>query len=132
MWNFLPEDIEACLRKRPWLANLEKMENTCLRDIVQAERDRDQWYTADEAQVFFGLHDHPRAGALLRYIRRGLVKAKRQPGAGGLGEYVIRKSAIDRALKRRPLLGQYGYVQAVTDIKVKAMLRYLERFYAGT
>ncbi|MDP2730280.1 MAG: hypothetical protein Q8O55_07350 [Dehalococcoidales bacterium] len=90
-----------CLRRRPWLVKPDSMPQSYFRSLVREEWERDPWYSCVEAQRFLGLHDE-HANAVHRYIRRGWIKAERKPGAGGLGEYVIRKSAIDYFIKNDP------------------------------
>lgn len=98
-WRFEYEDIEACLRARPWLVDLKRVETGYFRSMVREAWEKDPWYDCYEAAPFLGLVDH---NAVHRYIHRGWLKAERRPGAGGLGEYVIRRSAIAEMLKNDP------------------------------
>ncbi len=67
--------------------------------MVKEEWDRDPWFTAEQAAPKLGLIDH---NAVKRYIRRGWLAAERKPGAGGLGVWIIRQSAIAKLLKNDP------------------------------
>ncbi len=132
MWNFQHEDIVACLQHRPWLVNLVDMETHFFRSIVQKEWDKDPWYNCKQAQAFLGLYGAT-ADAFKMYIRRGWIRAERRPGAGGQGEYVIRKSAIDYFLAHdpRPVLRAETLANIAMKRRVKMMLRRMERFYAA-
>ncbi len=103
VWSFSYEAIEKCLRERPWLVNLQKMERSYFRTIVQEEYDRDPWYNSGEAAQFFGLVDF---NAIHRYIHRGWLQAFRRPIVGGIRTgswgFIIKRSAIDAMLKNDP------------------------------
>ncbi len=102
-WSFEYDDILACLRERPWLVNLSRMERSYFRSIVREEFDKDPWYNCKEAAPFFGLVD---INAVHRYIYRGWLPAIRRPvycasGNGSWG-WVIRRSSIEVFLKDDP------------------------------
>jgi hypothetical protein len=101
VYHFEYEDILSCIRKRPWLVKPLSMPQSFFRSIARDKWDKDPWYDAHEASVLLGLKDK-QCNALHRYIKSGWIPAERRPGAGGLGEYVIRKKAIDYFLKHDP------------------------------
>lgn len=105
VYHFEHDDIIECIKQRPWLVKPTSMPPSYFRSIAREEWDKDPWYDGKEASSLLGLID-PHGGALHRYIKKGWIPTTRRPGAGGLGEYVIRKSAIDYFLKNdpRPLL----------------------------
>ena len=82
------------------------MPESYFRAIAREEWAKDPWYNCKQAQAFCGLYN-PHADAFHRYIRRGWIHAERRPGAGGLGEYVIRKSSIDAFLANDPRVALY-------------------------
>lgn len=95
MWFFTDEQIEACLRRRPWLVNLKKVESyNNFRRVVQDEWNRDPWYTAVAAGPKLGVC----SDVLKRYIGQGWLKGEKMPGPGRT-QWVIRQSAIDEFLK---------------------------------
>lgn len=102
-WSFEYEDIIACLKKRPWLLNPSRMEQSYFRTIIREEFDKDPWYGCKDAAPFMGLVD---INAVHRYIYRGWLPALRRPvyGANGHGSWgwVIRKSSINLFLKNDP------------------------------
>ncbi len=98
-WRFEYEDIVACLQRRPWLVDLKRMGQSYFRSMVREVWEKDPWYNAYEAAPLLGLVDH---NAVHRYIQRGWLNTERRAGAGGLGEYVIRRSAIDEMLANDP------------------------------
>ena len=98
------------------------MPESYFRAIAREEWAKDPWYNCKEASAFFGLID-PHADALKRYIRRGWMQAERRPGAGGLGEYVIRKSAIDTFLHHDPRPELYHTHRSEAAIERRALIR---------
>ncbi len=106
-WRFEYEDIEACLQARPWLVDFKRMEQSYFRSMVREAYEKDPWYNAYDAAPLLGLVDH---NAVHRYIHRGWLKVERRPGAGGLGEYVIRRSAIEAMLAHDPRPEHERYV----------------------
>ncbi|MFH0808849.1 MAG: hypothetical protein V2A77_00020 [Pseudomonadota bacterium] len=111
-WRFEYEDIEACLRKRPWLVDPKRMEQSYFRAIVRDAWQQDPWYNCYETAPLLGLVDH---NAVHRYLQRGWLKYEKRPGAGGLGEYVIRRSAIDEMLAHdpRPEHERYAFLKSM-------------------
>jgi hypothetical protein len=102
-WRFEYEDIIACLRERPWLVNLKRMERSYFRTVVREEYDKDPWYSTREAAAVLGLAD---INPVHRYIYRGWLPALRRPlvsrnGHGSWG-WIIRKSHIDAMLANDP------------------------------
>lgn len=118
--RFEYEDIIKCLRKRPWLVEPGSMPQSYFRTLVRQAWDSDPWYDVKEAQQFLGLHDE-HANAVHRYIQRGWLEADRRPGAGGLGEYVIRKRAIDRFLQNDPRPALYHEHRSAAAVKRRAL-----------
>jgi len=98
MWGFLYEDIVKCLRRRPWLVSIDRMEESYFRSIVQEQWDKNPWYSCREAAPLLGIKDH---NAVQRYIRSGWLPAVRKP-SGGTWEWIIRKRAIDAFLEDDP------------------------------
>lgn len=102
VWRFEYEDIVRCIRKRPWLVQIKRMEQSYFRTIALQEYQSNPWYTSGEAAPLLGLVDRD---AVQRYIKRGWLRADRRPGAGGHGEYVIRQKDIDAFLQDDPRPG---------------------------
>lgn len=102
VWRFEYEDIIRCIRKRPWLVQIERMERSYFRTIAQEEYQSNPWYTCNQTAPLLGVANHD---PIQRYIRRGWLRADRRPGAGGLGEYVIRQKDIDAFLQDDPRPG---------------------------
>lgn len=98
-WKFLDNNIEEFLRKKPWLLNLQKMQEHYFRTIVQEEYDKDPWYTCIEAAPLLGVKtDDP----VQRYIFHGWLKAEKKPGGPWTGVWIIRRSAIEHFLANDP------------------------------
>jgi len=98
-WKFLDKNIEEFLRKKPWLLNLQKMQEHYFRTIVQEEYDKDPWYTCIEAAPLLGVKtDDP----VQRYIFHGWLKAEKKPGGPWTGVWIIRRSAIEHFLANDP------------------------------
>lgn len=104
LWSFDYEDIETCLRKRPWLVDPRRMEQSYFRTIVHEEYEKDPWYTAAQAAPFMGIRD---PNAVHRYIYRGWLQAVKKPGGPWQGVWIIRKSAIDAFLANDPRKESY-------------------------
>jgi len=124
VWNFQYEDIIQCIEKRPWLANLDRMEESYFRSIVLEERRSNPWYTAEQAAPLIGVADH---APVQRYIIKGWLHADRRPGAGGFGEYVIRKKDIDAFLQDDPRPGNKS--EWAKAIRKKVLRREAQRRY---
>ena len=90
MWMFLEENIEKCLRQRPWLVDPENMERHFFRSIVKEEWQRDPWYTLTQAMPLLGLKN---PGTTLKYISRHWLAAEKGTSGGGK-QWIIRRSAI--------------------------------------
>lgn len=106
VWSFEYEAIIECIRKRPWLAHIKRMEQSYFRTVALEEYQSNPWYTCGEAAPLLGLVDH---NAVQRYIKRGWLRADRKPGAGGLGQYVIRQRDIDVFLLDDPRPGNRSW-----------------------
>ena len=91
VWFFDYEDIIECLRKRPWLVDLKKMETCYFRSIVQEAYDKNPWYTCAEAAPLLGVKDK---NAVHRYIYRGWLPAVKKPGGPHQGVWIIRLKDI--------------------------------------
>jgi len=102
-WRFEYDDILQCIKTRPWLCNLDKMEQSYFRAVVLQEYERDPWYNTREAAAFFGRID---INVIHRYIARGWLEAFRLPVTGKHGHgcwgWGIRKSSIDAMLAKDP------------------------------
>jgi len=95
-WSFQEKDIAECVRRRPWLVDINRILNdvgyrSYFRQIIREEWARDPWYTAREAAPLLGVSNHD---PVLRYINRGWLKAEKRP-VNIDGEWIIRKSVID-------------------------------------
>ena len=124
VWSFEYEGIIQCIRRRPWLANIERMEESYFRSIALEERQSNPWYTADQAAPLIGVADR---NPVHRYIIKGWLRAEKRPGAGGLGEYVLRKKDIDAFLLDDPRPGnKSSWMKA---IRKRVLLREKQRRY---
>lgn len=99
MWMFLEEDIVECLRQRPWLVNLKKMEDHYFHAIVKEEWQRDPWYALIQATSLLGLKT-PKS--TLQYISKHWLKAEKIASPGGKGKWFIRCSTIKAFLADDP------------------------------
>ena len=91
VWWFDYEDIIVCLQQRPWLCNLKRMPPSYFRSVVQAEWEKNPWYTKAEAGQFLGLAD---GNPVYRYIKMGWLPACRRPMGGGKGAWIFRHSDL--------------------------------------
>jgi hypothetical protein len=91
VWLFKYEDILKCLQERPWLVDPKRMPESYFRSAVRVEWEKDPWYNRHQAAQFLGL---AAPDAVYRYIRAGWLPANRRPMGGGLGEWIIRHSAL--------------------------------------
>lgn len=102
-WCFFEENIEKCLRERPWLCDLKKMERHFFRSIVQEEYDKNPWYTCLEAAPLLGVKT---ADTVNIYISKGWLKAERKPGGPWQGRWIIRQSEVQKFLAADPRPGK--------------------------
>ena len=120
VWDFQEEDIIECIERRPWLAVLDRMEESYFRSIARREWQTNPWYTADQAAPLIGVAD---CNPVRRYIIKGWLLAEKRPGGGGHGEYVIRKKDIDAFLQDDP---RPGNKSAIASTNRKRALRNLQ------
>lgn len=102
LWRFSEREITRCLRQRPWLVDVRRMEESFFRSVVIEEWKRDPWYGAAQAAPQLGvttLH------VVHRYIHLGWLPAERKPGGPHQGVWIIRKSAIEAFLQNDPRPG---------------------------
>jgi hypothetical protein len=100
MWNITEDDIVALLERRPWLADMNRMEDHhYFSSIVRTELERDPWYTARQAAPRLGVKTRE---AVLRYIHKGWLLAEKEPGGPEHRVWVIRESAIRAFLRNDP------------------------------
>jgi len=102
VWRFEYEDIIECIQKRPWLVQIERMEQSYFRTVAREEYQSNPWYTCQETALLLGIIDH---NAVQRYVNRGWLRADRRPGAGGHGQHIIRQKDIDAFLQDDPRPG---------------------------
>ena len=124
VWDFQEEDIIECIERRPWLAVLDRMEESYFRSIARREWQTNPWYTSETAAPLLGIVDH---NAVKRYIRRGWLHAERKPGAGGLGEYVLRKKDINAFLQDDPRPGNKSAIASRN--RKRSLLHLKQRMY---
>lgn len=93
VWSIDFENIVACLRLYPWLANRTKMPEHYFKELVQKEYADNPWYSLDEANKILGLRCRH---CIPRYIKRGLLKAEKAPGAPHQGVWIIRKKDLEK------------------------------------
>ncbi len=98
-WLFTERCVIRFLKDRPWLLNMERMEEHYFRSIVEAEWERDPWYSCEEAAQLLGVTTDD---AVQRYIHLGLLPAAKKPGGPWRGKWIIRHSAIDAFLSNDP------------------------------
>jgi hypothetical protein len=96
MWRFDRKDIDECLKARPWLVDIEKVKVRHFRKIILAEFTRDPWYSTAQAAPFLGVHPH----TLVKYLNQGLIAAVKKPSMCWQGEWILRRSAIDKYRQR--------------------------------
>jgi len=100
LWRFSERGVVDCLKQRPWLVDLKRMERHYFRSVVIKEWERDPWYTVEQAAPLFGF---TKPDAVYRYIHRGWLPAEKKPCLGTHeGVWIIRHSAIEAFLKNDP------------------------------
>lgn len=75
---FTREEVERCLRERPWLVNPKSVKPGSFRTLVEAVTHRDPWLTTREMSKITGIA----VGVIRDYARRGYLDAVRMPWAG--------------------------------------------------
>lgn len=99
MWNIKEDDIVDFLKRRPWVADMDRMEEHYFRSIVRDEWKRDPWYSCKQVAPHLGIKTRE---AVSRYIHKGWLKAEMQPGGPQHRVWVIRESAIQEFLQNDP------------------------------
>ncbi len=99
VWDFQEGDIAECLKRRPWLVDLKRMETSFFRSIVKEEMQKDPWYTASQAAPLLGVKTDDE---VLRYCRKGWLPAEKKPGGPHQWRWIIRRSAIEGFLANDP------------------------------
>jgi len=99
MWNITEDDIVALLQRRPWVADMSRMEEHYFRFIVREEWKRDPWYSSRQVAPRLGVETRE---AVLRYIHKGWLAAEKQLGGPEHRGWVIRESAIRAFLRNDP------------------------------
>jgi len=97
VWDFEYKDIVTFVRKYCWLFNLGRMPQSYFRTIVRKEYNKNPWYTTIEVARILHLKSK---NTVAKYIRLGLLKAKKRSRPGPDGEYIIRKSALDEFIRK--------------------------------
>lgn len=100
LWRFSERGVVHCLKKHPWLVDINRMEEHYFRSVVIKEWERDPWYTVRQAAPLFGF---TKLDAVYRYIHRGWLPAEKKPchGSSG-GVWIIRSSVIQAFLENDP------------------------------
>jgi len=99
VWNITEDDIVSFLKRRPWLADMNRMEEHYFRSIVRNEWERDPWYSAKQVAPRLGVKT---SQAVWRYIRKGWLVAEKHLFGPEYRGWVIRESAIQEFLKNDP------------------------------
>lgn len=100
LWRFSERGVVRCLKQRPWLVDLKRMERHYFRSVVIKEWEHDPWYTVEQAAPLFGF---TKPDAVYRYIHRGWLPAEKKPCLGTHeGVFIIRHSAIRAFLENDP------------------------------
>jgi len=100
MWNIKENDIVELLKRRPWVADMGRMEDHhYFSSIVRDEWKRDPWYSCIQAAPQLGVKTRE---AVLRYIHKDWLTADKEPGGPEHRVWVIRESAIQEFLKNDP------------------------------
>ena len=115
MWNIVEDDIADMLKQRPWLANLQRMEEHYFRSIVKEEWRRDPWYSTAQVAQRLGLKD---SETVSHYVRQGWLAA--QPSSNGRA-YQIRQSSIESFLENDPR-GEHRSTSC-RDAKIQSNIR---------
>lgn len=98
MWCFTEDDALKCLKARPWLVDLRRMEDhNSYRQIIEAEWKRDPWYQPVQAARMLGMP----YSRIMKELKRGRIEADKKPGASWAGEWIIRRSGIQAYLEKR-------------------------------
>lgn len=98
-WIFTERCVIRLLKDRPWLIDMERIEEHYFRSLVKAEWERDPWYSCDEAAQLLSIKT---PDAVQRYIHFGWLPAAKRPGGPWQGKWIIRRSAIDAFLENDP------------------------------
>lgn len=107
LWRFSQRGVVRCLKQRPWLVDLKRMERHYFRSVVIKEWERDPWYTAKQAAPLLGVK---KAARVIQYIHRGWLRAEKKP-YHHTGIWIIRRSAIQAFLENDPR-PQHKYIAA--------------------
>lgn len=99
MWNINEDDIVSFLKQRPWLADMNQMEEHYFRSIVREEWKRDPWYSPKQIAPRLGVKTRE---SVWRYIHKGWLIADKQPGGSEHRVWIIRESAIQEFLENDP------------------------------
>jgi len=99
VWNIIEDDIVELLKRRPWLADMNRMDEHYFRSIVRAEWERDPWYSAKQVAPRLGVQTPQ---SVWRYIHKGWLAAEKQLFGPEYRGWVIRESAIREFLKNDP------------------------------
>jgi len=103
MWKFTEDQAVSCLRKRPWLVDLDRMQPGYFRSVVREEWEADPWYTLAEVGELLGLAVcGGKCEGVTRYIANGWLKAEKRPGGPWQGQWIFRRSAVEDFLRNDP------------------------------
>ena len=119
MWNITEDDIVALLKRRPWLADMNQMEEHYFRSIVREEWKRDPWYSPKQIAPRLGVKSRE---SVWRYIHKGWLVADKQLGGSEHRGWIIRESAIREFLKNDPRKQYKSEVSRATRIRTNIKL----------
>jgi len=96
---FMPEDIEECLRIRPWLCNKDTMPESYFRSVVREEYKNNPWYDCHTVAKLINVKADE---TVRRYLRKGFLKGVKAPGGPHQYKWIIRQSTIEEFLAIDP------------------------------
>lgn len=99
MWEIQPEAIERFIKTHPWRYDPRRMEwGDYHRNLAERIHAADPWLSVAEAARLLDVS----TACLVRHLERGWLTGERRYGAGGQGEWRIRRSVLATFRLRHP------------------------------
>jgi len=119
MWNIDDDSLVRMLKDHPWLAYLPDMPDSWYRRLVEREWHRDPWFTRHQVAQMLGIKADYH---LLRYIKRGWLKAEKVPGGRhSQVRWMFRASWVMDFLEKDPRHAYHRKLQSLVK-KGKSLL----------
>lgn len=119
LWRFTESSIVECLRRRPWLMDLQSPSEHYFQSVVKAEWMRDRWYTTKQTAALIGVTN---TVSVRRYIQLGWLRAENSSvNPQSRHKWFIRLSAIRTFLENDPR-SRHKFAAAIAESRVKYIL----------